>query len=211
MLSILFFTDNWELIFHSRSEAEAQKVALQKLHELRAIKSSRAEKLFVVTCYRTTEYLEKNLLTSEKSRHEWWVYSQYKEASRVQGYEVHKLNPQDLDASIIPPGTYCYFGRESTTIDKETGMPSFKMKMCPYFTHMTFNGVNVPWCSFLNKGGTEGSLKHGQTEAEAEVEWQKLKDYFVTEENMNKVLPLDLLWDSCKECGIDDFYEEENL
>jgi hypothetical protein len=79
---------------------------------------------------------------------------------------------------LIPNGIYCYNGNV----------------YCPYSTSKNFNDVRVPWCDYLDKGGVD----NGHTEEE----WNKLIEYFGTENNIFDFLPLDLLWDSCKECGI---------
>ena len=67
--------------------------------------------------------------------------------------------------------------------------------------------MNVYWCTYLNKGGL-GCI-------ESDKEWSKLVKYFGTEDGVFEMLPLDLLFDGCKHCGVNcdeegEMYEEES-
>jgi hypothetical protein len=91
---------------------------------------------------------------------------------------------------IIPQGDYCY-----EWIEKPNSKNNFKgsIKTCPHYTTKTFNGVEVPWCLFLNCGGISNHNDDSDIQA--------LVDHFGSEERMNEILPLSLLWDQVKECG----------
>lgn len=92
---------------------------------------------------------------------------------------------------LIPPGQYCYvhdFTKPSDNI-------SIPIVSCPHRTEKDIAGVQVPWCKFLNSGGTENSKW-------SEEEWQKLITHFGSENNLFDNLPLSLLWDDCKECDV---------
>lgn len=95
------------------------------------------------------------------------------------------------DKSQIPKGQYCYeidpFG------DPDLHGGETPIKHCPFSTYKTINGVNVPWCSYLNQGGISNNT--------SDEEYEKLIDYYGIEEKLDEELPLDLLWDSVKECG----------
>ena len=70
-----------------------------------------------------------------------------------------------------------------------------KTKNCPYYKLKEINGVKVPWCDYLGLGGTEGDGNW------TEEDWGKLIEHYKTEEELDKELPLSLLFDGCKECG----------
>lgn len=97
------------------------------------------------------------------------------------------------DTSIIPFGDYCYTWVEPPS---EENNRKGKIKTCPYLTKKEFNGVDVPWCSFLDCGGIDNN--HDDSDIE------KLVQHFGTEEKMNEELPLFLLWDMVKECGVNE-------
>jgi len=100
------------------------------------------------------------------------------------------------DTSIIPAGAYCY--HRSPTEINQYGIP--KAIPCPYYSSKEINDVSVPWCSFLDSGG--------QSNNHSDEDVKKLIEHFGSEEKMNKKLPLFLLWDQVKECGINDEYSE---
>ncbi|MFA5154545.1 MAG: hypothetical protein WC554_18520 [Clostridia bacterium] len=97
----------------------------------------------------------------------------------------------EKDTSVIPKGPYCY------TYD-EAG----EYKLCPYWD--TIKGVSKQYngyCSYLEKGDMD---------LEQEME---LTDMKTGEKIKGDKLPfpVSLLWDQCKECGInkEDEYEDE--
>jgi len=103
------------------------------------------------------------------------------------------------DKSKIPKGHYCYEADPFGDPDLNDGeMP---IKSCPFSTYKTINGVNVPWCSFLDQGGVDNNI--------SDRDYKKLVDYYGSEDKMDKKLPLYLLWDSVKECGENIDYEED--
>lgn len=93
-----------------------------------------------------------------------------------------------LDKSLIPKGIYC--------------------SGCPYFTSLilsdeelqrTGTPINIPYCLYLRKGSMDNNWIEG--------EFERLKKLLnQTEDQLwdkeNGLLGLDLLWDGCKECGI---------
>lgn len=102
----------------------------------------------------------------------------------------------DLDKSKIPKGDYCY-----TWVEEPSEKNRFrgKVNLCPYWKAREINGVEVPWCDYLNLGGIPAcgdwkGWKSDDTE-------KKLIDFFGSEEKMEKELPLSLLFEQCKECG----------
>lgn len=101
------------------------------------------------------------------------------------------------DKSLIPKGQYCYTWLEFPS--KENGFKG-KTKPCPFYGNKDINGVKVPWCSYLEEGGTDNGWE--------DEEWQKVKARYKTEEDMDNALPLSLLWDACKECG-ENFEDDE--
>lgn len=104
---------------------------------------------------------------------------------------------------LIPPGPYCYVIdlTAETTIKEQIELGnSLPTVFCPYSTYKEFNGVKVPWCSFLEQGGISNNT--------TEEEFDKLIEYFGSENNVFDFLYLDLLWDDCKECGVNDDYSE---
>lgn len=120
---------------------------------------------------------------------------------RELGYDTHGFgrrlrleeDKKKIIQSLIPPGPYCYvmdFTKESESRNPEDGIP---VVYCPFSKTKDINGVPVPWCTFLNKGGTSND--------HTEEQWAKLVEYFGSDDNIFDRLPLDLLWDSCKECG----------
>ena len=95
------------------------------------------------------------------------------------------------DKNKIPKGHYCY--SVNPYFDSDLHTEEERYIYCPYSTYKNINGVNVPWCSFLEKGGVSNNT--------SDEEYEKLLDHYGIEELLDKELPLDLLWDSIKECG----------
>jgi len=90
------------------------------------------------------------------------------------------------DITVIPDGPYCY------TYD-ENG----KYKPCPYYEiredrPKQYNG----YCKFLEKGDLELEKEIILTN---ELTGEEIKGY-------DSPFPVSLLWDQCKECGINDEY-----
>ena len=97
---------------------------------------------------------------------------------------------------LIPKGDYCYSHIEKI---EETGdltldlieIIKFKVKLCPYFKTKDINGVKVYWCDYLNKGGLPNE----------EIDFQKLVEFYGSEDILYDELSLSLLFDQVKECG----------
>ena len=81
----------------------------------------------------------------------------------------------------IPKGQYCY---------DEKGK-------CPYYSTIERGGIKLAYCNFLNEGSCFDLT---------DEEFQALKDFHRASSNTDiyELYPLDLLWDSVKEC-------EENM
>lgn len=94
--------------------------------------------------------------------------------------------------SIIPEGDYCYritrieFGKIFTN-------------NCPYSQHKIIAEVYIPYCAYLDKMGIPNC---------DDEDFEKLVAFYGTRDKVHEAMPLSLLWDSCKECGIN---EEELL
>lgn len=127
------------------------------------------------------------------------------EWGRVWFFPAKELNPHKRDWKTIPLGDYCYVGRERRPEEPETkedGRPIHYITCCPYWTSKNFNGVDVPWCSFLETGGLYGAVEGDHTPERHESDHQKLLAHFGSEEAIDKALPLFLLFDQVKECGV---------
>jgi hypothetical protein len=95
------------------------------------------------------------------------------------------------DKSLIPDGLYCYHFDKS---DKN----SVKTKFCPYSVIKNINGVDVNWCDYINEGDTGNC---------SDEDFEKLVEYYGSTDNVDENLKLSILWDGCKECGINDDVE----
>jgi hypothetical protein len=100
------------------------------------------------------------------------------------------------DKSLIPKGDYCYTWVEVPSVENNF---HGKTKNCPYVKWKTIDGVKVPWCEFLECGGTNNNWSH--------EEWEKIRKHYGSEEKLDKNLPLFLLFDGCKECGVNEWEE----
>lgn len=105
---------------------------------------------------------------------------------------------ENKDKSLIPFGHYCYHIDRSYDGEGLTPM-SVPIVTCPYRGYKEVNGVNVPYCSYLDSLG----WKNGFTDDE----FNKLIDFYGSEDKVFDALELDLLWDGCKCCG--ENYEED--
>lgn len=104
------------------------------------------------------------------------------------------------DTSIIPNGLYCYAWDELPT-DRNNFRGT--INKCPYFESKNVNGVEFPWCNYLEKGGIPIDDTWLSWEDEAAAE-KTLIEHFGSEEKMNENLSFFLLSDLCKECGINE-------
>jgi hypothetical protein len=87
--------------------------------------------------------------------------------------------------SVIPKGCYCY--------DKQG--------VCPYWsTNPTKHYQENGYCAFLERGDWEMNN---------DVKWVTLGEDI--KHSANEIgIPMSLLWDQCKECGINEVDDEEN-
>jgi len=85
------------------------------------------------------------------------------------------------DTSVIPKGDYCYTWKE---VPSESNNYRGTVNRCPYYDVKNVNGVEFPWCNYLELGGDDILNKH-----------------FGSAEETEKHLPLFFLFDGCKECG----------
>jgi|688.fasta_scaffold433587_3 hypothetical protein len=94
------------------------------------------------------------------------------------------------DKSVIPKGDYCY------TISR-VDMKESKIytKNCPYYDYTVLCDVLIPTCKYLEKMGTPGCT---------DEEYKRLLDFYGDHDTLSKAMPLSLLWDSCKECGVNE-------
>jgi hypothetical protein len=92
------------------------------------------------------------------------------------------------DESVIPKGPYCY-----TPIGYENGV--YKVKHCPYHRLIEDRPNQYDgWCDFLEKGDLELEKEMVLTDQDT---GEKIRGDELP-------FPVSLLWDSCKECGIND-------
>lgn len=95
---------------------------------------------------------------------------------------MEKVDPR---VAQIPSGPYCY---------DENGV-------CPFYhgRHRLANEVEIVWCSYLQQGDTSNL---------SDSQFEQLKRLHKTNSNEDiwGLYPLDLLWDSVKECGENDEY-----
>lgn len=97
----------------------------------------------------------------------------------------------------IPKGLYCYKYRQRRDGEpelEEDGKPILYIESCPHWTSKMVGGVEMPWCSYLNRGGWDNREY-------SEDEIKSIRDSFQTIQEEDEALGLFLLWDGCKECG----------
>jgi hypothetical protein len=88
---------------------------------------------------------------------------------------------------MIPKGIYCY-----------TRGQDGKRQYCEHFQSKEIGGVTVPFCTHLNQAGMTNS-------SDDDI----LFEYFEKDiDKMMEALPLDLLFDAVKECGVDNDFDE---
>ena len=87
------------------------------------------------------------------------------------------------DKDKIPKGFYCY------------SIKNNKYKYCPYFGGIRDKGILITYCKLL-KLGDVGDI----TDKEFNILLKKYK----TQQKIWEKYPLNFLWDSCKECGINE-------
>ena len=101
------------------------------------------------------------------------------------------------DTSIIPKGDYCYTWKE---VPSESNNYRGTVNRCPYYDVKNVNGVEFPWCNYLELGGTPGDGNWAGWKDDIKAD-EILTEHFGSKEKMEEKLSLFLLFDSCKECG----------
>ena len=97
----------------------------------------------------------------------------------------------EKDTSVIPQGPYCYTYDEDGTY-----------RPCPYYD--TVDGAPEQYdgyCHYLEKGDLD---------LEQEMELTDMETGETTK-GSDLPFPVSLLWDQCKECGINDEIDDEDL
>ena len=101
------------------------------------------------------------------------------------------------DTSVIPHGCYCYTWKE---VPSESNNYRGTVNRCPYYDVKNVNGVEFPWCNYLELGGTPGDGNWAGWKDDIKAD-EVLTKHFGSKEKMEEKLSLFLLFDSCKECG----------
>jgi len=102
------------------------------------------------------------------------------------------------NTTIIPKGPYCY----GKLIESQNEYPfARRYELCPYQTIKKIAGVSVWWCKYLDRGGLPDNLN--------DKDFDKLVAHFGGRNETFDALPLTLLFDSVKECGVNEEYEEK--
>lgn len=95
------------------------------------------------------------------------------------------MSKDPIDISRIPKGVYCYDNNGN----------------CPYGTYKTIKtpkgDVVLNYCEVLKECDSHCT----------DEEFDKLLSLHGDEDSIWDAYPLDLLWDSCKECGYNDEYD----
>jgi hypothetical protein len=114
--------------------------------------------------------------------------------------------PEKHDPRVIPCGMYCYSWEVDPNPppkkDENDITHGLRVKRCFYFERKTFNGVQISWCNYLGKGGENLYSKSGQSHEDFSSEGARLLEYFGSQEALNKALPLDMISDCVKCCGV---------
>jgi len=94
----------------------------------------------------------------------------------------------DKDTSLIPKGEYCYGeGGKCPYWSLKEGLPEQE------------NG----YCSYLEKSDYDINEEQG------DIPWKTGKDNSVVLITEPHAIPIGLLWDQCKECGVNEWTEED--
>ncbi len=83
--------------------------------------------------------------------------------------------------------------QNSTKLKEDVIPKGLYCSFCPYFTTLLIEEISIPFCIYLGKGDS-GRL----TDKQYDILKTKLK------QDPHEVFPLMILWDSCKECGINE-------
>ena len=104
------------------------------------------------------------------------------------------------DESLIPEGSYCYNVIKQEW-DEERQTPVIKTKVCPYWDYdETKHEQECGYCHFIGKGDWETNASTEKT-----ITNMKTGEKFSPSEML---ITIGLLWDQCKECGINDNFDE---
>lgn len=109
---------------------------------------------------------------------------------------------KEKDTSVIPEGVYCYVPDLEKNANKDKDDLTFYIKHCPYISTIEDEGVILPYCKFLELGGINNST--------SEEGFDKLEAKY-GEDGIWEKYPLDLLWDSVKQCGENSDYDDFDI
>lgn len=105
-----------------------------------------------------------------------------------------------MKEDIIPEGPYCYTLKERTERTSDPYDLGVEYLYCPYYTKLCIGEIKIPYCLF-SKEGDLGNINNKQ--------WEKLKERFgVDDDGLFEMFPYSLLWDHCKECGVN--WDDDN-
>jgi hypothetical protein len=109
----------------------------------------------------------------------------------------------DLKKKIPQHNPYCYEikGYPPHENLQDIVVNGITVDYCPYYNILSIKGVTIPFCFYLKQGGI------GQSNTDEDI--AKLCRHFdCTEDELDELFPLDLLWDACKACGESDGINE---
>lgn len=95
----------------------------------------------------------------------------------------------------IPKGIYCYERLEK--IENSSNLRV--VNICPFYSYNEYLGLYR--CDFLNLYGVPN-------DSNSPITYEDRVEYFGSEEEFFKQSPLDLLFDSVKECGENIFFDD---
>ena len=97
----------------------------------------------------------------------------------------------EKDTSIIPKGDYCYTWKE---VPSKSNNFRGKINRCSYYEVKNVNGVEFPWCNYLEAGGIPSS-NHWKGWNDDENPEKILIEHFGRETKRNEKLNLSNIFD----------------
>lgn len=123
---------------------------------------------------------------------------------------------RDNPEKYVPEGMYCYSSTGESGVNAE-GIPYRKVQKCPFWDYdPDMPNQENGYCHFLREGdwgiNIDGmdttTLEHCPDHPELEGKTQR--ELALIEDCPIPILNVSLLWDQCKECGINDEWEDED-